>query len=121
LPVYAGFALNERLGGLVFAKIRAGNFEFAGRVTDANATLLSDLKRTNALVKNPLTSEQLADWKRSIEQLAHDFITGRADVDPREYPGTCEQCGLHALCRIHDNHSQPELEDEEEEEVPADE
>jgi ATP-dependent helicase/nuclease subunit B len=121
LPVYAGFAVSERLGGLVFATIRAGNFEFAGRATNANATLLSDLKRSNALVKNPLTSEQLADWKRSIEQLAHDFIAGRADVDPREYPSTCEQCGLHTLCRIHENHSQSELEDEEEEEVPADE
>jgi probable DNA repair protein len=119
LPVYAGFALNQRLGGLVFAKIRVGDFEFAGRVTDANATLISDLKRTDALVKRPLTIEQLAEWKSSIEQLAHDFIAGRAEVDPREYPVTCERCGLHALCRIHENRSQSELEDEEE--VPADE
>ena len=121
LPVYAGFALNQRLGGLVFAKIRPGDFEFAGRVTDANATLIGNLKRTDALAKRPLTPEQLADWKRSIEQLAHDFIAGRADVDPREYPSTCERCGLYALCRIHENRAQSELEDEEEEEVPADE
>jgi ATP-dependent helicase/DNAse subunit B len=121
LPLYAGFALNERLGGLVFAKIRAGDFEFAGRVTDANATLIGNLKRTDALAKRPLTAEQLTEWKRYIEQLARDFVAGRADVDPREYPVTCERCGLHALCRIHENRSQSELEDEEDEEVPADE
>ena len=48
LPLYAGFALppGEELGGLVFAKLRAGerNREFAGRVRRANETLLSDLK-----------------------------------------------------------------------------
>jgi probable DNA repair protein len=117
LPVYAGFALNEQLGGLVFAKIRAGDFEFAGRVTDANATLFSNLKRTAVLVKRPLTTEQLSEWKSYIEHLARNFVSGRADVDPREYPGTCERCGLHALCRIHENRSQSESEDEES--VPA--
>ncbi len=53
LPVYAGFALNERLGGLVFAKFARADFEFAGHVTDANATLLSDLKRTECSRQEP--------------------------------------------------------------------
>jgi hypothetical protein len=88
-------------------------------VTDANATLLSNLKRTAPLAKRPLTPEQLADWKHYIEQLAHDFIAGCANVDPREYPSSCERCGLHALCRIHENRSESELEAEEEEEMPA--
>jgi probable DNA repair protein len=118
LPVYAGFALNGRLGGLVFAKVRTGEFEFAGRLTDANATLMSVLKSTDALAKRPLTIEQLDEWKSYIEHLARDFVSGGAHVDPREYPRTCERCGLHALCRIHENRSQFESEDEEEE-VPA--
>jgi probable DNA repair protein len=119
LPVYAGFALNQQLGGLVFAKLRAGNFEFAGRVADANATLFGNLKRTSPLAKKSLTADQLAEWKNYIEQLARDFVAGHADVDPREYPGTCERCDLHALCRIHENRSEAEPEDEESE--PADE
>jgi len=117
LPVYAGFALNEQLGGLVFAKIRAGDFEFAGRATNASATLFSNLRRTNALAKTPLTTEQLAEWKLYIERLARDFITGRADVDPRDYPGTCDRCGLHALCRIYEN--QPISESEDEDSLPV--
>ena len=114
LPLYAGFACDAQPGGLVFAKLRTGDFEFAGRVENAPTTLLSDLGRTTSLVKKPLTSKQLDDWRSYIEQLALDFLTGRADVDPRDYPKTCEKCGLHAICRIHENWIKPEPEEEEE-------
>jgi hypothetical protein len=32
--------------------------------------------------------------------LAQDFLDGKADVDPRDPPKTCERCGLQTLCRI---------------------
>jgi probable DNA repair protein len=114
LPLYAGFALDpeEVLGGLVFAKVRTGGLAFAGRVGDASATLFPGLKGGSPLVKNPLTAEQLLDWRDSIEQLARDFIAGRAEVDPREYPKTCEYCGLQALCRIQEHQAQLEAEDD---------
>ena len=115
LPLYAGFALDdgEVLGGLVFAKVRTGERSFAGHVGDASATLIAGLKGTNALIKAPFTAEQLIDWKECIEQLARDFLAGRAEVDPRDPPSTCERCGLQTLCRIQEN--QPLLESEEEE------
>jgi len=102
LPLYAGFAVDsaEKLGGLVFAKVRAGDQEFAGRLENANATLFAGLKGTNSLVKTKLTEGQLNEWKAYIEQLARDFLAGRATVDPREVPKTCERCGLQTLCRI---------------------
>jgi len=108
LPLYAGFALEseEVLGGLVFAQVRTGEMKFAGHVGDASATLFTDLKGTNPLVRNSLTAEQLLDWRDCIEQLAIDFIEGKAEVDPSEYPKTCEHCGLQTLCRIQEN---PEL------------
>ena len=28
------------------------------------------------------------------------FFPVAPTVDPREYPGTCEHCGLHSLCRV---------------------
>lgn len=115
LPLYAGFALNEDsasgagvtgdVSGLVFAKLRPGDMTFAGRVGDAQSTLLADLKGVNALVRNPFTAEQLIDWRNCIEQLARDFVDGNAEVDPREAPGTCERCGLQALCRIQESQS----------------
>ena len=105
LPLYAGFALDpgSELGGLVFAKVRPGDQAFAGRVGNAKATLLPNLGNATSLVKDPLTAEQLIDWRQSIEQLARDFLAGQAEVDPRDYPKTCERCGLQTLCRIHEH------------------
>jgi probable DNA repair protein len=102
LPLYAGFGLGQEeiLGGLVFAKVRTGEMCFAGSVANAASTLDTSLKGNNSLVRNPMSAEQLMDWRDAVEQLARDFLAGRADVDPRDAPRTCERCGLHTLCRI---------------------
>jgi ATP-dependent helicase/DNAse subunit B len=116
LPLYAGFALDrerEQLGGLVFAKVRACDQEFAGRVFDPAATLSADLNARSSLAKNMLTVEQLLDWRDCIEQLAKDFIAGHAEVNPRDpREKTCKRCGLQTLCRIQERESQLEDEDD---------
>jgi ATP-dependent helicase/nuclease subunit B len=124
LPLYAGFALDgdeEVLGGLVFAKVRAGNHAFAGRVGDAKSTLHANLSGSSGLIKDSLTAELLIDWRAYVEQLAKDFLAGRAEVDPREYPKTCEHCGLQTLCRIQESQSLIEAEENTESEEDADE
>jgi ATP-dependent helicase/nuclease subunit B len=107
LPLYASFALDaeETLGGLTFAKVRRGDeLKFAGHIrNDARATLISSLHGTSGLVKNKLDDQKIRDWKREIESLVRNFLAGRADVDPREYPETCTRCGLHAVCRIQEH------------------
>jgi ATP-dependent helicase/nuclease subunit B len=102
LPLYAGFALDDdaECGGLVFAKIRAGGVEFAGRVENAKGTLRPKTSGNSNLVKKPLTLEQLTQWKEYIERCAKDFMAGNAEVDPRVYPDTCKECPLKSLCRI---------------------
>ena len=103
LPLYATLERDHRdelLGGLLFAKVRTGELCFAGRVGDARGTLLAGLSPASSLVKRPLEAEDIIDWKNAIEQLARDFLAGKADVDPRDPPGTCERCGLQTLCRI---------------------
>ncbi|MGD0859886.1 MAG: PD-(D/E)XK nuclease family protein [Terracidiphilus sp.] len=114
LPLYAGFALDGELGGLVFAKVRAGDLAFAGHVGDPAARLFPGLKGSSTLAKNALTAEQLPGWRERIEQLARNFLAGRAEVDPREVPKTCERCGLQTLCRIHESEKQNQVEDEDE-------
>ncbi len=106
LPLYADFALDpgsDLVGGLVFAKVRAGETEFSGKVRNAKANLRADLRGNTNLVKKPLDSEQLSVWKRYIEELAQDFLAGRAVVNPRDYPETCERCGLQVVCRVSEN------------------
>jgi probable DNA repair protein len=102
LPLYAGFALDDghELGGLVFAKLRPGDLAFTGCIGDACATVFTGLKSSSTLVKKALTAEQLLDWRDCIQQLAKDFLAGRAEVDPRDAPNTCQSCGLQTLCRI---------------------
>jgi ATP-dependent helicase/nuclease subunit B len=109
LPLYAGFALEERPGGLVFAKLRANDWEFVGHVADARATLRSKISSRNPLARDPLTPEMMRDWKASIEELARDFVEGRSDVSPRDYPKTCVRCGLQTICRIQEPENQSRL------------
>ncbi len=113
LPLYAGFALDpeQELGGLVFAKLRPGDLSFAGRVGAPAATLFAALKPNSSLAKNSLQAKQLIGWQEAIEQLARDFLAGHAEVDPRDYPKTCERCGLQTLCRIQENRIPLDAED----------
>jgi ATP-dependent helicase/nuclease subunit B len=113
LPLYAAFALDtesEELGGLTFARVQPGKICFSGRIGDAHATLISSLTSRDTLVREPFSAEMLIGWRERIEQLARDFLTGRAQVDPREYPKTCERCDLQSLCRIHENQARCEEE-----------
>ncbi|MGA7342827.1 MAG: PD-(D/E)XK nuclease family protein [Terracidiphilus sp.] len=118
LPLYAGFALDretEPLGGLVFAKVRVGEHLFEGRMFDAQGQLLRDLSNLSALAKNKLEIEDLENWRVYIEKMARDFVEGCAEVNPREYPETCDRCGLQTLCRVHETQTQPEKDHEDSE------
>ena len=90
----------QELGGLVFAKVRTGKLSFAGHVGDAKATLFAGLPPTATLVKNPSHRRTAHRLEGPHRELARDFLAGRAEVDPRDYPKTCERCGLQTLCRI---------------------
>ena len=123
LPLYATFAAlergqeqtDERVQGLLFARIKPGkSMKFYGRVRDA-AQLRGDLGKTDGLVRNPLTDQQLEDWRGVIERLGEDFLHGRADVDPKDGLKTCERCHLQAVCRIYENQLLAALEEEGEE------
>ena len=105
LPLYATFAVEGDLEGLVFARVRPGTGKFYGRVRSASETLHPDLAGRDRLVSDPLTELQLEEWRERIERLGEDFLAGRAGVDPKAPEKTCEKCHLHAVCRI--NESQP--------------
>ncbi|WP_263357424.1 PD-(D/E)XK nuclease family protein [Acidicapsa ligni] len=119
LPLYASLAMHEEhtgqtLQGLVFARVRPGDTKFYGRARDAANTLRADLSKASILMRNPLTDEQLEEWRRLIHQLGEDFLHGRADVDPRDGDETCKNCELYTICRIQENVSLRELIAEEE-------
>ena len=55
-------------------------------------------------------------WKQTHRAARPRFLAGRADVDPRDYPSTCERCDLQALCRIHENRDLARIDDDASEE-----
>lgn len=123
LPLYAAYGLdpNDAVGGLAFAKVRRGNdLGLEGWLKNARATFISTLTGVSGLVRNKLDNAMIRDWKGYIEDLAAAFLEGRPDVDPREFPKTCDRCELHAVCRIHELRA-ADLEDEESGEEAADE
>jgi probable DNA repair protein len=113
LPLYAGFALepSSTIPGFLFAKVRVGETCFAGRMADARASLRSDLSSRTNLAGKPLALEELDAWRVAIEGLARAFLRGDAAVDPRDYPSTCENCGLQTLCRVYESDAESESED----------
>jgi len=42
-------------------------------------------------------------------------VRGRAEVDPRDYPKTCERCGLQAVCRIQEPENRERFEQQDDE------
>ena len=115
LPLYASFGLDaqsgEELGGVVFAKVRTGQCEFAGRVGRAKELLRPSLSASSHLMKRPLDAEMLMDWRDEIEKLAIEFLGGLATVQPLDPEKTCAHCDLPSICRIVENR---DLLDEEE-------
>ena len=102
-------------GGLVFARVRTGDTCFAGRVADARGTINSELSGNTSLVKRKLTATEESAWQGYIEKLARDFINGRAEIDPRDYPETCERCGLQPVCRIQEPENRARFEQQDSE------
>ena len=101
LPLYT--VSNETdVAGLTFVQLRAREVAFKGLTRDAQV-----LPEVAALADNKNFSAQyaawpalLASWRAVLEQLAHDYLAGHAEVAPKHFPATCEYCGLHGLCRV---------------------
>jgi ATP-dependent helicase/nuclease subunit B len=98
-------------GGLVFAIVRTGETRFTGRVADAEKTIDRDLPGNSALVRRKLTGLEESQWKKYIRQMAENFVHGRAEVNPRDFPKTCERCRLQSVCRIQEPENRAKVEE----------
>jgi len=109
LPLYAAVGLGEdadsTLGGVVFAKVRTGKCEFAGRLGAAKKNLHAELGKAKDIVKNELSGELLLSWREELERLAAEFLAGQATVDPLDRNRSCALCGLEGVCRVDENNN----------------
>ena len=98
LPLYA-ISMPTQPDAIAFAQVKRGDMRFSG------------FAREDGIIRNVRQhktgwTDQIVDWRSALEDLAVEFRTGRAAVDPKR-DDTCEtdRCPLSALCRIKEERS----------------
>lgn len=101
LPLYC-VASPEPVSGIAYALVRPGETALKGiaetegvapgvRRADAGATPGQDWQALRH------------EWRHALEDLAAAFVAGDARVDPKRWSETCRECGMQALCRVHEH------------------
>ena len=98
LPLYL-VASEHDARAVAFARIRAGETRF---VALAEAPDLLPGARTDWDDEHASWSALLDAWNKELTSLAQAFADGKADVAPKRGAQTCRNCGLGALCRLHE-------------------
>jgi ATP-dependent helicase/nuclease subunit B len=84
----------QQVAAIAFASLKPGKLGFVGQ---ADVDDIFPKVKTDA---NVSWQEKLDSWEQILIQLANDFRSGIAIVEPTST--ACRYCDLHALCRIHE-------------------
>jgi len=97
LPLYAILSDADRLKGVAFGLVRAGE----GRAWKGYTSEEGILPGKPPKMKEAATlAEQVERWRGILVRLAEEFYAGDARVQPKSYPATCEYCSQRILCRL---------------------
>ncbi len=100
LPLYL-VAQDENIDALAFAILRPEELSFKGISKEENC-----IPQVNAIHQYKDIPQEwdalVSEWKNRLTQLAQDFMQGKAQVNPKKPPYTCQYCELHSLCRVSD-------------------
>lgn len=101
LPLYAA-ARRQPPAAVAFVQLHARQVRFEG-LSSAEGLLpgvpaLAGSKKAAAFPGE--WRALLESWRDVLEHLARAFLSGRAAVDPKRYPQTCQFCDLGVLCRV---------------------
>jgi probable DNA repair protein len=104
LPLYALAAADEDVRAVAFARLKVGNLGFAGYARDGGLLPGVGPVKGRLAAKFQVASWEamVASWRAETERLGEDFISGPAQVDPKEMLATCDRCDLQPLCRVHE-------------------
>lgn len=98
MPLYAvalSHAKSKAVSGIAYGSVRQHEHKYV-ELSDAGV-FRADNKRTQA--DEMLWQENFQGWPLIFDQLANDFLTGKADVRPLD-DMTCSYCDLQSVCRI---------------------
>lgn len=107
LPLYSMLVelAGDAVSGVGFAELRIEGCELKG-IGDENSPeprlQWQDKVKNDAAVLN--WGQLKRHWEKVLTALANDFVAGKAAVNPRNPPQTCQYCDFSSVCRI--NHQQ---------------
>ncbi|MBB5338229.1 PD-(D/E)XK nuclease family protein [Tunturiibacter gelidoferens] len=96
LPLYAILTQADRLQGVAFGLVRAGE----GRGLKGYAVGDGVLPKPSKLKDAHTLEGQVDRWREVLVTLAEEFYSGDARVSPKTYPRTCAHCEQRILCRL---------------------
>ncbi len=104
LPLYLVMIEAERpAAGVAFAEVKRGDMGFTAIVRDSD--LLPGVKafgQLNGCRQFNTWEDLIVAWRQHLTNLAVGFCSGDAQVNPKNFPKTCEYCDMHLFCRIHE-------------------
>ncbi len=99
LPLYA---YKQSPHAILYGQVKKGSHKLTGaidpEVTDAGVSPIIFKNFSDCTDWD----EQLQYWQQKLPALAEHFLSGQTEVDPVDGAGTCRNCGLQTLCRIHE-------------------
>jgi len=100
LPLYAVSTQGE-VAGVAFVQVRADDVSFKGLIRAEG--VLPTAERADGwrgVRRHGEWSGLFEGWRTVLENLAREYLAGRADVEPKSYPETCRHCAFGMLCRV---------------------
>lgn len=98
----------NEVGGIAFAQVRMDGCSLKGvgaeNLPETSVQWRDKLKTDTGAVDWQQLKQR---WRSVLTALAKDFIAGRADVDPKKTPQTCQYCDFSSLCRVAHQPVQP--------------
>ena len=110
VPVYC-IANQDKVVGAAFGQVNIHDVAFKGIAENSDEA--PGLHSPDMLASEDFPNTWqgiIAYWRTALEVLAKEFITGRADVLPKNINTTCQYCSLQSLCRINEKGVSEELE-----------
>jgi ATP-dependent helicase/nuclease subunit B len=100
LPLYA-VSVQGQVAGVAFVQLRAEELAFKGLTrSDGVLPAVQGADEWRGVRKHPAWVELFEDWRKMLENLAREYLNGRAEVAPKLYPKTCRHCHFGGLCRV---------------------
>lgn len=102
LPLYC-ISHEGPVSAVAFAQVNVKASKFLGLSNEVEVTKgITPFSKSKYNIGKPNWYHLIAEWRGVLENLAQDFLSGKAEVDPKEGSATCQYCDQAPLCRINE-------------------